>query len=225
MAPKKIIPLLALMVSIYNLPASAEIIVIPRDYPTIQEGIDAASEGDTVLVKPGLYEENISLSGANIILASLYLTTGDTTSILSTIIDGTSSGSVVTTGGLDSTAAIVGFTIRNGSATSRGGGIYCGSDLRILHNIITQNYAGDYGGAIYCYESAPRISYNEIRDNSTYIGGNDSYGGGIYCTYSEGRIDHNTISYNASCWGGGISCINSNVEIEHNIIDSNSADP
>lgn len=223
MTPKKIIPLLALMISINNLPASAEIIHIPGDYPTIQEGIDAANEGDTVLVKPGIYEENITLSDANIILASLYLTTGDTTNISSTIIDGTSSGSVVTTEGLDSTAAIIGFTIRNGSA-SDGGGINCESDLGILHNIITENYASYFGGAIYYYESDPRISYNEIRDNSTYIGGSDSYGGGIYCSYSEGRIDHNTISYNASCWGGGIACDEADPIIRNNYIARNTAD-
>ena len=43
MIPKKIIPLLALMISINNPPAFAEIIHIPGDYPTIQEGIDAAA--------------------------------------------------------------------------------------------------------------------------------------------------------------------------------------
>ena len=38
--------------------ASARIRNVPEEYETIQAGIDAAEEGDTVLVQPGRYEEN-----------------------------------------------------------------------------------------------------------------------------------------------------------------------
>ena len=55
-----------------------------------------SSDGDTILVQPGTYVENIDFSGRNIVLGSLFLTTGDTTYIAQTIIDGDSSGSVVT---------------------------------------------------------------------------------------------------------------------------------
>ncbi|MBI4722923.1 MAG: hypothetical protein HY769_08035, partial [Candidatus Stahlbacteria bacterium] len=39
----------------------AKIIHIPADYPTIQEGIDSANVGDTVLVAPGIYYGGISM--------------------------------------------------------------------------------------------------------------------------------------------------------------------
>jgi len=51
----------------------AQIINIPDNYSTIQLGIEAANAGDTVLVEPGTYYENINFLGKDITVASMYL--------------------------------------------------------------------------------------------------------------------------------------------------------
>ena len=79
---------------------------------TIQTGINATTEDDTVSVAAGTYVENINFNGKNIVVGSLYLTTQDTSYISSTIIDGGGSESVVKiTTGEGQTTQLVGFTL------------------------------------------------------------------------------------------------------------------
>jgi len=138
------------------------IINVPSHQPTIQDGINAATNSDTVHVQPGLYVENINFSGKLITVGSLFLTTQDTTYISSTIIDGNSSGRVVTfSNGENTTAVLCGFTITNGSA-DYGGGICCYGSSPSLWNVsIFDNTASYDGGGICCYFSNP-ILINSI---------------------------------------------------------------
>ncbi len=39
-------------------------IIVPDDYPTIQEAVDAADTGDTVFVRAGIYYENVEIDKA-----------------------------------------------------------------------------------------------------------------------------------------------------------------
>ena len=64
-------------------------ITVPTNYPTIQSAINAANNGDTVLVSPGTYVENINFNGKAITVTS---SSGPVT----TIIDGNHNGTVVT---------------------------------------------------------------------------------------------------------------------------------
>ena len=199
----------------------ATTINVPADFSSIQAGINGASNGDTVLVAAGIYVENINFNGKNIVIGSLILTTGDTSYISQTIIDGNQAGSVVTFGsGEDTTAVLQGFTVTGGNSYD-GGGIYCSSSSPVIaDNIITGNVSETYGGGISCNYSAPIIINNTITLNSS------SYGGGIsFDRYTSSVITGNNITNNNAVEGGGISCsVFSSPSITNNTISENSAD-
>jgi parallel beta-helix repeat protein len=203
-----LVTIVVLAVLLFPLIVGATIINIPDDYPTIQEGIDASSGSDTVLAQPDIYYENINFNGHNVVLASLFLTTGDTIYVLTTVIDGNWSGSVITfESGEDSTAQVVGFTIRKGCGFGSypyfvGGGVTCWNQSHpiIASNIISGNVAYFDGGGIFCLYSNPTISHNTIRDNLAA-----EEGGGVCCrSTSAPMISNNTICQNFG-YSGGVS--------------------
>ena len=196
------------------------IINIPSDQPTIQAGINVSSNGDTVLVQPGTYVENINYNGKNITIASLFLTTQDTFYISQTVIDGDSLDTVVKfESGEDSTAVLTGFTITQGSATF-GGGICCSNNSNpSLENVtISGNSSNYYGGGISCHNSNPDLE-------NVIISGNTAYdGGGIYINGGSPRLENVTITGNSANRGGGIYCYyNSNPSLVNVTISGNSA--
>jgi predicted outer membrane repeat protein len=197
----------------------ATIINVPTDQPTIQAGINAAFNGDTVLVQPGTYVENINFNGKLITVASLFLTTQNSSYISSTIINGNGSGSVVTFNHNENSAAVLcGFTITNGFY-SYGGGIYCSYSSPSLQNVtISGNSATSNGGGIYCNTSSPSLENVTISGNSSA-----NSGGGIFCYGFSPSLENVTISGNSSNYGGGIYCQSSSPSLENVTISGNSA--
>ena len=152
----KRIVILTCLVLFCSLPIAAQIIHVPGDQPTIQEGINAAVDGEVVLVAEGTYYENINFSGKAITVASQYYLDGDERHIKKTIIDGSQPanadfGSVVFfISGEDTNSVLCGFTITGGTGLKvvmpptpdvrTGGGVVClFSGAKICHNTFTKN--------------------------------------------------------------------------------------
>lgn len=175
---------------------------VPQQYSTIQSAVNAAGIGDTILVSPGFYYENINFIGKPVTVASQYLLTGDSSKIIQTVIDGNHAGPVVTFNSLEKeTSVLVGFTLRNGQSEF-GGGISCLNADPVLSNLIIKNCSADNGGGIYLYESNAYIWRVALTGNSA-----TGYGGGISCDYYAYPAVYNTrIFNNSASLGGGIHC-------------------
>jgi hypothetical protein len=205
-------------------PVLGRIIHIPAEQPTIQAGINAAVDGDTVLVADGRYYENINFRGKAITVASRYLLDGDTAHIANTIIDGSRPGHadsasvVYFISGEDTTSLLYGFTITHGGGTI--------TELWFMNTL----YNGRVGGGIFCYNAGARISYNRIVNNHianvnwALAGGVfvDTYDSLTHVILDNNRISRNTLTAIENAEGGGVY-LNSHATVTNNIVSHNSS--
>ena len=114
-------------------------------YDAIQEGIDAAVDGDELVVAPGTYVENVDFQYTQVLVRSQ--SPEDPGTVASTIIDGDGTGITVAMFGPGFSpwaAELNGFTVRN----SGGPGIACGGGSPVVQNcMITSNGAEGIAGS------------------------------------------------------------------------------
>jgi len=189
---------------------------VPEDYSTIQEALNASSNGDTVLVASGTYYENINFRGKNILLTSYYIFDEDISYISNTIINGSqpvypdTASCVLIVSGEDSTAVLQGFTLTGGTGTKW----------------IDEHGAGTYveGGGILITLSSPKIKNNLIIENDAIrvgAGITSAGGGGIRVGDGNPHIINNVIMSNSGMYGGGIVLNYTGAVVRNNIIYNN----
>lgn len=184
--------------------AMAKVIKVPGDYPTIQEAVDAAKDGDKIIVDPGYY------AGAEIYKRLEIKGSGNNTRIIYPCFDGAHSAFVLRPGsdGSEISHLVIDIAIDDWYSVGIHGGFHGSSDIKIHHleikGLILR--AGIYsGGGV---NDGWTISHNEIT-GATYA---------IYIVWGNGwKVSDNTLRENEL---RGIYLYgSSNCEIIHNTID------
>ncbi|MHC4417326.1 MAG: right-handed parallel beta-helix repeat-containing protein, partial [Planctomycetota bacterium] len=123
-------------------------------FDMIQEAIDVALDGDTVVVGMGTYYERIDFKGRGITVRST--APGDSAVVEGTVIDGGDSGRVVTfAGGEGAETVLSGFTIVGGEV-----GIYCYGASPVISNCVVS--VGEGIGIEIWHGGSPTITDCEV---------------------------------------------------------------
>ncbi len=187
---------------------NASVILVPTQYPSIQDAFDATQEGDTVLVSQGVFTEHLASPPHSFSLLSHYHQTRDSVDILNTILDGAGAGTVLTlNSSVAATAIINGFTIRNGFSNESlvAGGIHFdGAFSADVLNCVLHGHVNGWRGSAICRvmnEDTVTVAMSNIvlYDNnlrSTFEEANHSF-----LLFLKGSVRLRNIDYRASSWG------------------------
>jgi hypothetical protein len=168
---------------------------VPGEFPTIQAAVDAAAEGDLVLIAPGVYNEAVDVVTNNLTLRGL-----DRDGV---VLDGQLE--------LDNGIRVLGATgvaVENLTAVNyTANGVFFTGTTGYRASFVTTYRTGDYG--IYAFDSTK----GQI-DNSHTVGSRD---GGVYvgqCFPCDALIDqvlseHNGLGYSGTNSGGNLLIVNS----------------
>jgi hypothetical protein len=216
--------------------ALGNVIHVPAEQPTIQAGIDAAVNGDTVLVADGTYigagNRNINFMGKSVVVKS-------ENGPYATIIDcQNSSRAFILQSSEDSTTVIEGFTVQNGLSYYHGGAVNLDGASPSLRNCIFQDNTNappgagfGQGGAIFCQDGSPIIKDCIFSNNEAWGGSplDEAYGGAVYASNCQLTIQGCTFDDNLAIllrsYGGAVYAVSSTILMENcRFVDNEATD-
>lgn len=174
-------------------------------FTTIGDAVAEADDGDTIVVWPGHYVENLDLRGRRLHVRSI--DPRDEATVAATIVDGYYSGPVIQFRGDETSSTVVeGLYLTHGAGQNggaiHGGNLGVGSAATIRFNIIEYNVANQYGGGI--YRCSGPVQNNVFYENTASLGGGA-------CAMCTGPITDNIIDSNDAERGGALFGCNGSI--------------
>gem|GEM_PF-1511436 len=186
---------------------------VPEDFVKIQSAIEAAQDGDRVLIADGAYRERLNFLGKAITVC------GNIANPERVIIKPDTAGSIVVfKNGEGVNSVLCGVTLR-GATTDYGGGAYIKNASPTLHHLVVDScYASRRGGGIYIEgDCQPEMNNLTICNNRASYGGGFACSNGPMVSAQDIRIDKCT----ADTSGGGVDVgINSHLTISNLTVEN-----
>ena len=179
-------------------------------YSTIQSAVNAASNGDTIKVKPGTYVENVDTKGKN-------LTIKATGSSSNTSIDGKNGDHSVTVD-QGETITLTGFTLTGGDA-----GMEVRGSTVVASDIVVKDVSGGAPGGGFLVADGADLTISDCSVDGVSIQ-NSQYGGGFFIEESTASITDCSVTNNTAYQGGGFYIWDSTVSLTDVKVDGNTAD-
>ncbi len=193
---------------------------------TIQDMIDTAEDGDTVIIDPGVYmgdgNRDLDFKGKAITVRSV--DPNDPDVVASTIIVCQGSESEPHRGfnfhnNEEADSVLAGFTITQGYQT-RGGGIYCENSSPTISNCVLVDNSAEFGGGMHnSYSNANVMNCTFISNWAANLGGGMT---NRDCTSSL-TVTNCTFNGNSAHWGGGMRNHTSSATVINCTFSNNSA--
>lgn len=212
----------------------ADTIDVPEDYPTIQDAIGAASNGDTIAIAAGTYfEHDVNAYGKELIITGAIKENGTPATTIDAQQQGrvlvawgaevssTSFQNLILTGGFSklgggmhnyySSPSVINCVFTGNVSTDNGGGMYTHGGTPLIDDcVFTDNQAAN-GAAIYNFDAAPTFRYCTISNNTA-----TERGAGIYNNVASPALLYCSLLSNIGALeGGGMYNQDSNTTLQH----------